>query len=42
MLLGGTLVPGKLPPMLSCYVFGGLVCLKTCLLLFGVVPFSSA
>ena len=40
VLLVGTLVPGKLP-MLYCYVFGGLVCLKICLLLFGVVPFVS-
>ena len=28
--------------MLYCYVFGGLLCLEMCLLLFGVVPFASA
>ena len=27
--------------MLYCHIFGGLVCLKICLLLFGVVPFAS-
>ena len=41
VLLLGTLVLGK-PPMLYCHVFGGLVCLKMCLLLFGVIPFASA
>ena len=33
VLLVGTLVLGRLP-MLYCYAFGGLVCLKMCLLLF--------
>ena len=41
MLLVGTLVLGRLP-MLYCHVFGGLVCLEMCLLLFGVVLFASA
>ena len=36
VLLVGTLVLGRLP-MLYCRVFGGLVCLEICLLLFGVV-----
>ena len=40
VLLVGTLVPGRLH-MLYCFVFDGLVCLKMCLLLFGVVPFYS-
>ena len=39
-MLVGTLVPGR-PPMLYCHVFGGLVCLKICLPLFGVVLFAS-
>ena len=41
MLLVVTLVLGK-RPMLYCRVFGGLVCLEMCLLLFGVVLFASA
>ena len=41
MLLMGTLVLGRLP-MLYCHVFGGLVCLAMCLLLFGIVLFASA
>ena len=41
MLLVGTLVLGRLP-MLYCRMFGGLVCLEMCLLLFGVVLFASA
>ena len=41
MLLVGTLVPQR-SPMLYCHVFGGLVCLKMCLLLFGIVLFASA
>ena len=41
MLLVDTLVPGRLP-MFYCYVFGSLVCLTMCLLLFGVVLFASA
>ena len=41
MLLVVTLVLGRLP-MLYCHVFGGLVCLEMCLLLFGVVLFASA
>ena len=40
MLLVGTLVLGR-PPMLYCHVFGGLVCLEMCLLLFGLVLFAS-
>ena len=36
----GTLVLGRLP-MLYCHVFGGLVYLEMCLLLFGVVLFAS-
>ena len=40
MLLVGILVPGRLP-MLYCHIFGSLVCLDICLLLFGVVPFAS-
>ena len=36
VLLVGTLVPRR-PPMLYCCVFGGLICLKMCLFLFGVV-----
>ena len=40
MLLVGTLVLGRLT-MLYCHVFGGLVCLKMCLLSFGVVLFAS-
>ena len=40
VLLVGTLVLGRLP-MLYCYVFGGLACLKMCMLLFGVVLFAS-
>ena len=41
VLLVGTLVLGRLP-MLYCHMFGGLVCLEICLLLFGVVLFASA
>ena len=41
VLLVGTLVLGR-PPMLYCCMFGGLVCLKMYLLLFGVVLFASA
>ena len=41
VLLVGTLVLGR-PPMLYCHMFGGLVCLEMCLLLFGVVLFASA
>ena len=41
MLLVVTLVLGRWP-MLYCHVFGGLVCLEMCLLLFGVVLFASA
>ena len=40
MLLVGTLVLGR-SPMLYCGMFGGLVYLVMCLLLFGVVPFAS-
>ena len=40
MLLVVTLVLGKWP-MLYCRMFGGLVCLEMCLLLFGVVLFAS-
>ena len=40
MQLVGTLLPGR-PPMLYFHVFGGLVCLEMCLLLFGVVLFAS-
>ena len=40
MLLVGTLVLGR-PPMLYCCMFGGLVCLEMCLLLFRVVLFAS-
>ena len=41
MLLVVTLVLGRLP-MPYCFVFGGLVCLEMCLLLFGTVLFSRA
>ena len=41
VLFMGTLVLGR-PPMLYCHVFGGLVCLEMCLLLFGFVLFASA
>ena len=41
MLLVGTLVLGRLL-MLYCHVFGGLVYLAMCLLLFGAVLFTSA
>ena len=41
MLLVGTLVLGR-PPMLYCHIYGGMVCLEMCLLLFGVIPFASA
>ena len=40
MLLVGTLVLGGLP-MPCCHIFGGLVYLETCLVLFGVVLFAS-
>ena len=40
MLLVGTLVLRRLP-ILYCHVFGGLVSLVMCLLLFRVVPFAS-
>ena len=40
MLLVGALVLGRLP-MLYYHMFGGLVCLEMCLLLFGVVLFAS-
>ena len=40
VLLVVTLVLGG-QPMFYCHFFGGLVCLKMCLLLFGVVLFSS-
>ena len=40
VLLVGTLVLGRLP-MLFCCVFGGLVYLEICLLLFRVVLFAS-
>ena len=41
MLLVVTLVSGR-PPILYCCMFGGLVCLEICLLLFGVILFASA
>ena len=41
VLLVVTLVLGRWP-MLCCCMFGGLVCLKMCLLLFGVLLFPSA
>ena len=41
VLLVATLVLRR-RPMLYCHVFGGLVCLAMCLLLFGVVLFASA
>ena len=41
MLLVATLVLGR-QPMLYCHVFGCLVCLEICLLLFRVVLFASA
>ena len=41
VLLVGILVLGRLP-MPYCHMFGGLVCLERCLLLFGVVLFASA
>ena len=40
MLLVVTLVLRK-RPMIYCRMFGGLVCLEMCLLLFGVVLFAS-
>ena len=40
VLLVGTLVLER-PPMLYCRMFGGLVCLVMCLLLFGFVLFAS-
>ena len=40
VLLVGTLVL-EIPPILYCCMFGSLVCLKMCLLLFGVVLFAS-
>ena len=40
VLLVVTLVLGRWP-MLYCCMFGGLVCLEMCLLLFGVVLFAS-
>ena len=40
VLLVGTLVLGRLP-MLYCHIFGGLLCLEMCLLLFGVILFAS-
>ena len=39
--VGGHFGSRKTLPMLYCYVFGGLVCLEMCLLLFGVVLFAS-
>ena len=41
MLLVVTLVLGR-RPMLYCRMFGGLVYLDMCLLLFGIILFSSA
>ena len=41
VLLVVTFVLGR-RPMLYCHVFGGLVCLEMCLLLFEVVVFASA
>ena len=40
VLLVGALIPGR-PPILYCHMFGGLVCLVICLLLFRVVPFAN-
>ena len=40
VLLVGSLVLRRLP-MLYCHIFGGLVCLAICLLLFRVVLFAS-
>ena len=40
VLLVGTLVPGR-PPIIYFHMFGGLVCLMMCLILFGVAPFAN-
>ena len=41
VLLEGTLLPER-SPILYCYMFGSLVCLEMCLLLFGLVLFTGA